>query len=145
MDKVYYEVRFASLIRTPYNLTEVDDTEYTLTLMRAVTSFVRDYSSVMKEPYSVEGVRNAIIKLYNARKSGASDLLWAIYDNIDIEAGKDTHFYRNCSTFYAKVHLLEIAKMEEVIDQMYLNAAAKLDRYMEYRHYMEENTSEPAD
>lgn len=145
MDKVYYEVRFASLIRTPYNLTEVDDTEYTLALMRAVTSFVRDYSPVIKETYSVEGVRNAIIKLYNARKSGSSDLLWAIYDNINVEEGKYTHFYRNCSTFYAKIHLLEIARMEEVIDQMYLNAVDKLDRYLEYRHYMEENTSEPAD
>lgn len=140
MDKVYNEVRFASLIWTPYNLTEdVDDVEFTLTLMRAATSFVREYSSVVKEEYSVEGIRNAIIKLYNARKNGKPDVLWSIYRNIDIEEGQNTHFYRNCKTFYAKIHLLEISEMYDVIDKMYINAAAKLERYIKFKHSMEEN------
>lgn len=139
MDKIYQQIRFASLIRTPYEIKgEIDDTEYPLTLMLAATSFVKDYPNVIRESYSVEGVRNAIAKLLKARREGKTDIMRAVFHNISFDEGKDSYFFQNCQSFYAKVYLLDISDMEPFIEKIYVSALAKLDKYISFCNLMKE-------
>lgn len=138
MDKVYLQVRFASLIKTSYDMREIDDTEYTLSLMSAVTLFVRDYPAILHEPYSVEGIKNAIMKLRKARIDGKDDIMRRIYDSIDIENGKQNIFHGSCKALYNKLYLLEMAKQDDLIDLIYVSATCKLDKYLSFVQAMKE-------